>query len=101
MATSEQYLSLMKPFAAEPSASQTSDEGSTIAGRIGIPESQTISPEFHQTGDDRLFAFSQVPRLTLAERFPRLTICMVVVGLLVFSLNAEIDCLRGAGFHWN
>jgi hypothetical protein len=101
MATTEQYLTLLKPYAAGPLASQTPDEGSTIGSKIGILESQPTSHQYDQTGDDRLFAFAKLPRLTFAERFPRLAISLVVVGLLVFTLNAEIDCLRGAGFHWN
>ncbi len=64
---------------------------------ISVPQSDSTNT----SSEERGFAFCRVPSLTFAERFPRLTIAIIGFALLVVSVNVEIDCLRGAGFHWN
>ena len=47
-----------------------------------------------------LFEFAGNAPATLAERFPRLTVCAVAVALTLATITAEIECLRGAGYYW-
>jgi hypothetical protein len=101
MATRGHYLGFVKPGALAPIAFQLPDEGSTLDSKISIPPSESTFLPNNPSGEDRGFAFCKLPRLTFAERFPRLTIAMIGLVLLVVSVNVEIDCLRGAGFHWN
>jgi hypothetical protein len=101
MAARGQYLGLVMPGAPAPIAFQLPDEGTALDSAISIPQSESTVLPNNPAGEDRGFAFSQVPRLTFAERFPRLTIAMIGLALLVASVNVEIECLRGAGFHWN
>ncbi len=98
MATRGHYLGFLKPGAPAPIAVQFPDEGSTPDSTISVPESESTNKSPSQ---DFGFAFCKVPRLSFAERFPRLTIAMIGLGLLAISVNAEVDCLRSAGFHWN
>ena len=44
--------------------------------------------------------FNQIAPASFAERFPRLTIVVVAAGILLATLTAEIDCLRGSGYFW-
>jgi hypothetical protein len=98
MATRGQYLGSLKPGASAPITFQLPDEGSTPDSTISVPQLESTN---NPSGEDPGFAFCNVPRLTFAERFPRLTIALIGLALLVVSVNVEIDCLRGAGFHWN
>jgi hypothetical protein len=101
MATRGQYLGLVMPGAPAPIAFQLPDEGSALDSKICAPQSDSTVLPNNLSGEDRGFAFCKVPSLTFAERFPRLTIAMIGLALLVVSVNVEIDCLRSAGFHWN
>jgi hypothetical protein len=47
-----------------------------------------------------LFGRAATTRLTLAERFPRVTIAVVALALFTATLTMEVDLLRGAGFRW-
>jgi hypothetical protein len=89
------------PGAAAPITFQLPDEGSTPDGTISVSQSESTIFSNNISGEDRGFEFCKVPSLTFTERFPRLTIAMIGLALLVVSVNVEIDCLRGAGFHWN
>jgi hypothetical protein len=91
----------MNTGAARPVAVHTPDEGSTIGGDVYTLKSESNNLQFNLAPKNRQFAFLNVASLTFAERFPRLTIAMIAVTLLVLSVNVEIECFRGAGFHWN
>jgi hypothetical protein len=47
-----------------------------------------------------LFEFAGNAPATFAERFPRLTVGAVAVALVLATISAEIECLRGAGYYW-
>jgi hypothetical protein len=47
-----------------------------------------------------LFEFAGNAPATFAERFPRLTVGAVAVALVLATITAEIECLRGAGYYW-
>jgi hypothetical protein len=47
-----------------------------------------------------LFEHSQEMPTPLPERFPRLTFFAIALSLLAFTLVAECDYLRGAGYYW-
>lgn len=48
----------------------------------------------------RLFEHSAELPIPLTERFPRLTLFAIALALLVSTLMAEIDYLRGSGYFW-
>lgn len=50
--------------------------------------------------DGSLFKMVYQSQGTLAERFPRLTVCAVALLILLTAVTAEIDCLRGSGYFW-
>jgi len=80
---------------------------------ISVHVSQTIQPHRRNCdsqriviGTDeptscRLFEHTGKARLTLPERFPRLTVAMIAVALLTVSVTAEIEYLTTAGFFWH
>ena len=54
------------------------------------------------TANESPVLFTQAPqaRISLPERFPRLTFLTIALALLASALTAEIDYLRGAGYYW-
>jgi hypothetical protein len=48
----------------------------------------------------RLFECSTSTPITLAERFPRVTVAAIAIAMFAFAAIAEIDFLSGAGYHW-
>lgn len=86
MATPQQYFNLVQ-----------TGKSSWIAVHINPPANaanQTVS------APEELFGRAATTRLTLAERFPRVTIAVVALALFTATLTMEVDLLRGAGFRW-
>jgi hypothetical protein len=55
------------------------------------------------TGADiysHLHLFEQIAPASFAERYPRLMVGAVAVTILLATVMAEVDCLRGAGYFW-
>ena len=48
----------------------------------------------------RLFAQATGAQVGFTERFPRLTIAMIVLTLFTISVTAEVEFLRHAGYFW-
>ena len=45
--------------------------------------------------------FNQIAPPSFAERFPRLMFVAVAAAILLATVTAEIDCLRGSGYFWH
>jgi len=73
-------------------ASGTSEDGLFQARHNGADDSAELC--------GRLFEFAGNAPATFAERFPRLMVCAVAVALIMATVTAEIECLRGAGYYW-
>lgn len=58
-------------------------------------ERKALAPEV-----GRLFAFAERSPVPLPERYPRLTFAAIALVLLISSLTAEFEYLRGAGYFW-
>jgi hypothetical protein len=81
-------------------------DGQTICPRTPERESE----QFALMSDERisneepssglLFERTAEASLTLSERFPRLTVAVIALALLGFSITAEIECLSKAGYYW-
>ncbi len=54
----------------------------------------------NSSNPESLFKNTGALRMTLAERFPRLTIALIALVLFGVTLSTEIDLLRVAGFRW-
>ena len=54
----------------------------------------------HEPASCRLFERTAGTGLTLSERFPRLTVAVIALALLAFSVTAEIEYLSKAGYYW-
>lgn len=77
------------------------DENRLSAGEkaLGRPESRAAV----DTSADicsHLNLFEQIAPPSFAERFPRLMFCAVAATILLATVMAEVDCLRGAGYFW-
>jgi hypothetical protein len=48
----------------------------------------------------RMFAQANATRAIFTERFPRLTIAMIVFALFAISATAEVEFLLKAGYFW-
>lgn len=74
----------------------------THGGETIKPKSR--QPEFLDIRDDtpspRLFENAAQSPITFSERFPRLTVAMIVLALVAFTVTAEIEYLRVAGYYW-
>jgi hypothetical protein len=100
MATSEQYFSLVRTsksswVAVHINHSEPAPDGATYSRE---PESAILRNG--ASAPARLFADSVAAHVAFSERFPRLTIAMIALGLFAVSITAEIECLRQAGFFW-
>ena len=86
MATTQQYFNLVQ-----------TGKSSWVAVHI-----DPAVKNANQTGcvPAELFGRAATTRLTLAERFPRVTIAVVALALFTATLTMEVDILRGAGFRW-
>lgn len=84
MATTQQYFDLVQ-----------TGKSSWIAVHTCPPVETESSSEL-----DSMFENSGALRITLAERFPRLTIALIALALLAVTLTTEVDLLRCAGFRW-
>ena len=47
-----------------------------------------------------LHLFEQIAPSSFAERYPRLMFCAVAGSILLATVTAEIECLRGSGYFW-
>ena len=47
----------------------------------------------------RLFEEAAKSPITFPERFPRLTVAMIALALVVFTVTVEIEYLRAAGYY--
>ena len=47
-----------------------------------------------------LFECSASTGITIAERFPRVTVAAIAIVIFAFAALTEIDFLSGAGYHW-
>ncbi|MGA8728171.1 MAG: hypothetical protein WB608_05415 [Terracidiphilus sp.] len=86
MATTQQYFNLVQ-----------TGKSSWIAVHVKPSVDETTEGASGPTG---LFGRAAASRITLAERFPRLTIAFVALVLFAATLTTEVDLLRGAGFRW-
>lgn len=86
MATTQQYFNLVQ-----------TGKSSWIAVHIDPPVKEANEILCAPEG---LFGRAATSRMTLAERFPRVTIAVVALALFAATLTMEVDILRGAGFRW-
>ncbi len=86
MAMTQQYFNLVQTGKSSWVAVHVNPSTDTTADSVSAPAG--------------LFARATGSRITLAERFPRLTIAMIALVLLAATLTTEVDLLRGAGFRW-
>jgi hypothetical protein len=86
MATTQQYFNLVQ-----------TGKSSWVAVHVTPSVDTTTDGSSAHTG---LFERAAEVRITLAERFPRLTIAMIALVLLAATLTTEVELLRGAGFRW-
>lgn len=72
-------------------------------------EGETIKPKGRQpeflglrdyTPSPRLFENAAQSPLTFSECFPRLTVAMIALALVAFTVTVEIEYLRVAGYYW-
>jgi hypothetical protein len=47
-----------------------------------------------------LHLFEQIAPASFAEQYPRLMFCVVAATILLATVMAEVDCLRGSGYFW-
>ncbi len=48
----------------------------------------------------QLFEFAANAHITLAERYPHLTVFAISAAVLLAAITAEVECLRGSGYFW-
>lgn len=89
MATTTSYFSLVK--------TGNSTWTAVHVNQNDVETSEVRSSEAEPTA---IFAETTVARSAFAERFPRLTIAMISLGLFAVSLTAEVEWLRQAGYYW-
>ena len=97
MAIHEHQRSSMETSGAAWISVHVSHEGETIKPKSRQPESFDLRD---CTPSPRLFENAAQPPITFSERFPRLTIAMIAVALIAFTVTVEIEYLRVAGYHW-
>jgi hypothetical protein len=86
MATSQHYFDLVQ-----------TGKSSWIAVHVTPP---TATRAETSSESDPIFKDTGTLRITLAERFPRLTIALIALSLFAVTLTTEVDLLRCAGFRW-
>ncbi len=97
MATSEQYFDLVR-----------TSKSSWIAVPINRTSPAGNGTAYTEPGADllskpapaRLFAQASGSHVKFSERFPRLTIAMIAGIIFTFSVAAEVEMLRNAGYFW-
>jgi hypothetical protein len=57
-------------------------------------------PDPVQWDATRIFALAERSAVPFPERYPRLTLSAITLLLLLSSLTAEFEYLRGAGYSW-
>ncbi len=86
MATTQQYFNLVQTGKSSWIAVHVDPAVKTADQTICAPK--------------ELFGHAATTPMTLAERFPRVTIAVVALALFAATLTMEVDLLRGAGFRW-
>jgi|SRR5579872_1503864 hypothetical protein len=98
MSTSEQYFSLVRTskssWIAVPAnqTAKTAEDTSYLGATDATILRSSVSA--------RMFAQASGARAKFSERFPRLTIAMIALGLFTVSVTAEVELLRHAGYFW-
>jgi hypothetical protein len=86
MATTQQYFNLVQ-------TGKSSWKAVHIDPAVKAADQTNCVPE-------ELFGRAATARMTLPERFPRVTIAVVALALFTATLTMEVDLLRSAGFRW-
>jgi hypothetical protein len=72
-------------------------EGETV-------KTDSRQPEFLELRGDapypHLFENAARDPMTFSERFPRLTVAMIAIALVAFTVTVEIEYLHVAGYYW-
>ena len=77
------------------------DQGRLPIGETSLQRQQSRA-ELDTSADlySHLHLFEQIAPASFAERFPRLMFCAVATAILLATVMAEVDCLRGSGYFW-
>jgi len=101
MPTSEQHWNIVKAAGnAGWVAVRVNHPGTEVEGRGYARETEAPTIRDHSTDYGVLFSQTENTPTTFAEGFPRLTIALIAVALLAFTVTAEIEYLHGAGYSW-
>lgn len=75
------------------------DEGYSFENHL---ESEPVQnePDTVEWDATRIFALAERSAVPFPERYPRLTLSAITLLLLLSSLTAEFEYLRGAGYSW-
>lgn len=75
------------------------DEGDLFEHHLESQPAQS-KPDTVQWDATRIFALAERSAVPFPERYPRLTLSAITLLLLLSSLTAEFEYLRGAGYSW-
>lgn len=101
MSTSEPFFSLIRTSKSSWVAIPVNREGHGTDGTIYRRDSDSALLRNSGPQPGRLFTQTAGSKVAFSERFPRLMIAAIAVGLLAASVTAEIEYLRHAGYIWH